>query len=106
MAQPRIEERTLYEPIIGYLKNIGFAALGETKLITKHPDILFKVNNTSVIASLMIMISLIGMSLETWLERQAYLYLTILSVLCVVFGVIGGLIAKIIGVEHDIHTKT
>jgi hypothetical protein len=49
MTQPRIEERTLYEPIIGYLKNIGFAALGETKLNTKHPDILFKVNNTSFV---------------------------------------------------------
>jgi hypothetical protein len=49
MALPKIEERTLYPPLIGYLKSIGFDAIGETKVVTTHPDILFKVKDLSFV---------------------------------------------------------
>ena len=42
MVLPRIEERTLYEPIISYLKESGFQAIGNTMVMEKEPDILFK----------------------------------------------------------------
>jgi hypothetical protein len=45
MALPKIEERTLYEPLISHLKKMGFDAIGETKVTTSHPDILFKVDS-------------------------------------------------------------
>ena len=43
MALPRMEEATLYEPIIRYLREIGFDAVGSTVVTRKHPDILFRV---------------------------------------------------------------
>lgn len=49
MALPKLEERTLYSPIIEYLKNLGFDAVGETTVTKKHPDILFKLNSTSFV---------------------------------------------------------
>lgn len=49
MTLPKIEERTLYEPLIRYLKEIGFDAIGETKVTTSHPDILFKVDSVSFV---------------------------------------------------------
>lgn len=42
MVLPKIEERTLYEPIISYLKELGFQAIGNTMVMKKEPDILFK----------------------------------------------------------------
>ena len=44
MTLPKIEERTLYEPLISFLKRMGFDAIGESKVTTSHPDILFKVD--------------------------------------------------------------
>jgi hypothetical protein len=49
LALPKIEERTLYEPLISYLKKIGFDAIGETRVTTSHPDILFKVDDVSFV---------------------------------------------------------
>ena len=49
LALPKIEERTLYEPLISHLKRIGFDAVGETKVTTLHPDILFKVDAVSFV---------------------------------------------------------
>ena len=49
LALPKIEERTLYEPLIGYLRELGFDAIGETRVTTSHPDILFKVDNVSFV---------------------------------------------------------
>lgn len=49
MALPKIEERTLYPALITYLKSIGFDAIGETKVTTTHPDILFKVEDLSFV---------------------------------------------------------
>ncbi len=42
MALPRIEERTLYNPIISHLENNGFQAIGNTIVMGKEPDIIFK----------------------------------------------------------------
>jgi len=42
MTLPRIEERTFYEPIVTYLNESGFQALGNTKVLDKEPDVLFK----------------------------------------------------------------
>ncbi len=49
MTVPRIEERTLYPPLISYLDSIGFKAVGETKVIKKHPDILFRTDSISFV---------------------------------------------------------
>jgi hypothetical protein len=49
MALPKIEERTLYPALVSYLKSIGFDAIGETKVTTSHPDILFKVQDLSFV---------------------------------------------------------
>lgn len=49
MALPKIEERTLYEPLISYLKKIGLDVVGETKVTTSHPDIFFKVDTVSFV---------------------------------------------------------
>lgn len=42
MVLPRIEERTLYTPIINYLESNGFQAIGNTMVLGKEPDIIFK----------------------------------------------------------------
>lgn len=42
MALPRIEEKTLYPPIIKHLEQQGFQAIGNTMVQGKEPDILFK----------------------------------------------------------------
>jgi len=42
MTLPRIEERTFYEPIVSYLNESGFQALGNTKVLNKEPDVLFE----------------------------------------------------------------
>ena len=49
MVLPRIEEPTLYEPIISYLKESGFQAMGNTKVLEKEPDILFKYENLTFV---------------------------------------------------------
>lgn len=49
MNFPKIEERTLYEPLIGHLREIGFEAFGETKVIQVHPDIIFKIDSISFV---------------------------------------------------------
>lgn len=54
MTLPKIEERTLYEPLINHLKSIGFDAIGETKVITSHPDILFKFDAISFVVEVKI----------------------------------------------------
>jgi len=41
MTLPRIEERTFYEPIVKYLNESGFQAIGNTKILDKEPDVLF-----------------------------------------------------------------
>ncbi len=46
---PKIEERTLYSPIVHYLQEIGFKSVGETKVVKKHPDILFQADSTSFV---------------------------------------------------------
>jgi hypothetical protein len=43
-----MEERTLYAPIINYINSIGLKAIGETMVITKHPDILFQIDSTEI----------------------------------------------------------
>lgn len=42
MVLPRIEERTLYTPIINFLESNGFQAIGNTMVLGKEPDIIFK----------------------------------------------------------------
>ena len=42
MVLPRIEERTLYTPIINHLERNGFQAIGNTMVQGKEPDIIFK----------------------------------------------------------------
>jgi len=54
MAIPRIEERTLYPPLIHYLDSIGFKAIGETKVVKKHPDILFQADSISFVIEIKI----------------------------------------------------
>ncbi|OYT38158.1 hypothetical protein B6U82_00445, partial [Candidatus Pacearchaeota archaeon ex4484_31] len=49
MKLPKIEERTLYPPIINHLQRIGFKAVGETKIVKKHPDIFFQVDSLSFV---------------------------------------------------------
>lgn len=49
MSVPKIEERTLYHPIISELEKKGFKAVGETKVVDKHPDVLFKINSLSFV---------------------------------------------------------
>jgi len=49
MVIPKIEERTLYPPLINHLESIGFKAVGETKVIKKSPDILFQVDTLSFV---------------------------------------------------------
>jgi len=49
MQIPKIEERTLYPPIINHLQNIGFKAIGETEVVRKHPDIIFQANSLSFV---------------------------------------------------------
>ena len=62
MVLPKIEERTLYPPLIGKLKELGFEAIGETKVLTKHPDILFKIQEHSFVIEVKIGKSDIGLS--------------------------------------------
>jgi hypothetical protein len=54
LAIPKIEERTLYPSLIGYLKQIGFDAHGEVRVTTTHPDILFKLGKTSFVVEVKI----------------------------------------------------
>ncbi|MEM3488966.1 MAG: N-6 DNA methylase [Nitrososphaerota archaeon] len=49
MPSPRIEERTLYPPIIEYLKSLGFDAIGNTMVNDKEPDILFRYGTLSFV---------------------------------------------------------
>ncbi|GIU71840.1 MAG: hypothetical protein KatS3mg003_1319 [Candidatus Nitrosocaldaceae archaeon] len=54
MPLPKIEERTLYPPIIEYLKKIGFKAIGETSLSKKQPDILFSTDSIKFVVEVKI----------------------------------------------------
>jgi len=54
MAVPKIEERTLYPPIISYLQTIGFEAIGECTVIKKHPDIFFQFGSLSFVVEVKI----------------------------------------------------
>ena len=54
MVLPRIEERTLYEPIISYLKESGFDAIGNTMVFDKEPDVLFKYGSLSFVVEVKI----------------------------------------------------
>jgi hypothetical protein len=54
MELPKLEERTLYPPIIKFLQSIGFEALGETRVITKEPDIQFKCDSISFVVEVKI----------------------------------------------------
>jgi methylase of polypeptide subunit release factors len=49
MPIPKIEERTLYPPLVNYLKTIGFKAIGESKIIRKSPDIVFHFDSISFV---------------------------------------------------------
>lgn len=51
---PRIEERTLYPPIINYLQKVGFKAVGETIILKRHPDIIFQLNSLSFVIEIKI----------------------------------------------------
>ncbi|MBC7129408.1 MAG: N-6 DNA methylase [Thermoplasmatales archaeon] len=54
MILPRIEERTLYPPIISYLQELGFEAIGETRVARKQPDILFSLDKVSFVIEIKI----------------------------------------------------
>lgn len=54
LAIPKIEERTLYPPLISYLQKIGCDAHGETKVTTRHPDIVFKIGEISFVVEVKI----------------------------------------------------
>jgi len=54
MAIPKIEEPTLYPPIIEYLKEIGIVAIGNTSVQTKEPDILFKIDSENFVVEVKI----------------------------------------------------
>lgn len=54
MELPKIEERTLYPPIITYLQDIGFTAVSETTVSGKHPDILFKLDEVDFVVEVKI----------------------------------------------------
>ncbi|MBD3190854.1 MAG: hypothetical protein GF308_09435 [Candidatus Heimdallarchaeota archaeon] len=45
----RIEERTLYPPIIKGLEEIGFNAVGESTILKKHPDVFFRYDSISFV---------------------------------------------------------
>jgi hypothetical protein len=49
MSIPKLEERTLYPPLVNYLKTIGFKAIGESKIIRKSPDIVFQFDSISFV---------------------------------------------------------
>ena len=40
---------TLYNPLINYLQNLGFKAVGETQVAGKRPDILFEFDGASFV---------------------------------------------------------
>lgn len=54
LALPKIEERSLYPPLVALLKRIGFDAHGESKVTTTHPDILFKLGDISFVVEVKI----------------------------------------------------
>jgi len=54
MPLPVIEERTLYSPIVNYLNNIGFDAIGEAGITKKHLDIYFKINDSRFVVEVKI----------------------------------------------------
>lgn len=72
MSQPKIEERTLYPPIVNYLKEIGFQAFGESKVTTKHPDIIFRYGSISFVVEIKIGKPVVGSKAVA----QAYDYAT------------------------------
>jgi type I restriction-modification system DNA methylase subunit len=49
MAYPRIEETTLYPPIIKLLQELGFEAIGNTIVEDVEPDILFRYGSLSFV---------------------------------------------------------
>jgi hypothetical protein len=49
MPLPRIEEPTLYPPIVKYLQALGFSAVGNTAVVDGETDILFRVDSLSFI---------------------------------------------------------
>jgi tRNA1(Val) A37 N6-methylase TrmN6 len=49
MVVPKIEERTLYPPIVNYLKKIGFKAVGECKVKRGHLDSYFQFNSAKFV---------------------------------------------------------
>ncbi len=62
MSVPKIEERTLYPPIIKYLENIGFKAVGETNIDKSHPDIFFQFDSISFVIEVKIGRPEVGLS--------------------------------------------
>jgi len=54
MTLPHIEERTLYPPLISHLQSIGLDAIGETKIIKRKPDIIFKTDSISFVVEIKI----------------------------------------------------
>lgn len=51
---PKIEERTLYPPIVKHLQELGFPAIGEAKLDKKQPDIYFRVGESRFVVEVKI----------------------------------------------------
>ena len=49
MTLPKIVEMTLYNPLISYLQDLGFKAVGETQVAGKRPDILFEFDGASFV---------------------------------------------------------
>jgi len=47
MNLPKIIEETFYPFIIQYLQDLGFKAIGVTKVDEQYPDTLFQVNSLS-----------------------------------------------------------
>lgn len=54
MSVIKIEERTLYPPLVNYLKSIDFQAFGETTIEKDHPDLFFNINNINFVVEVKI----------------------------------------------------
>lgn len=70
MTFPKVEERTLYPPIVAYLNSIGLKAIGESKVTTKHPDIVFQKDDVSFVVEIKIGKTRLGLDAVA----QAYEY--------------------------------
>jgi|GEM_PF-7016428 len=70
MNLPKIVEETFYPFIIQYLQDLGFKAIGVTKVDEQYPDTLFQVNSLSFLIEVKFGKPTIGLSAVA----QAYDY--------------------------------